>query len=118
MKKTLVSVLVLALVGCQNVTSTDDSAMPQVGTDCEGRFLDDSLILNFVPYGSSCPVPDTVGAYYGAATVAVRWKSLDGNCLSPRATDMADEPVKIAGCLKKVPRWMYDTIPTPYPSGF
>lgn len=84
---------------------------------CGARFIHDSLISEYVPYGASCKVPaDSMKAHedgsmhadtYGAGVAYQTWITRDGDC-DPR--EWAIDSVKnFAACLRNPPRWMYDS---------
>lgn len=134
MKKIAILILI-ALAGCQDATSSQDAApshapaavaanpdhrMQPDGT-CKATLIHDSLVATYVPYGSYCRVPDSLrtphkdgslpDSVHGAGVAYSTWTTNDGNC-EPRAWAISNV-VNVSACLKprhlKLYRWLFDT---------
>ena len=128
MYKLTVSTLALALLaGCQEYAPAATAAEPvrdhrmQPDGTCKATLIHDSLIERYVPYGSYCPVPESLRTphadgslpadRYGAGVAYSTWTTNDGNC-EPRAWAI-DNVVNVSMCLKPhvvaANRWMFDS---------
>ena len=131
MKTKILALSLIILAGCQNATSATDSkpsapVLPLTRTaqkladgTCGARLVHDSLVGNYVPYGSWCPVPEALrtphkdgslpDSQHRAGVAYQIWETNDGNC-EPRAWAISNV-VTVAWCPKHPEnfRWMFDT---------
>lgn len=123
--KTLIALSLLALAGCQEYAPAATAAEPvrdhrmQPDGTCKATLVHDSLVAYYVPYGSYCPVPESLrtphkdgslpAAQHGAGVAYSTWTTNDGNC-EPRAWAI-DNVVNVSWCPKHPEnfRWMFDT---------
>lgn len=124
MKTSILSLTILALLAaCQESSPTAVPADPRMQPDgtCRANLIHPSLVAEYVPYGSFCPVPAELrtphkdgslpAAQYGAGVAFQTWETDDGDC-EPRAAHVSNV-VAHAACLKpavlEVHRWLFDT---------